>query len=158
MKASNRVFKQLKKIPTSPSLIRSSPLWLASVEETNSSSGDLEIKMIFLFSPKSPVSQTTITCRMQFIQSQDYESTYPKISSSIGDLNNHLLSSDRSASECEFIASTAPVGLALSRDMSRSKSISQVIIHSPWLVIVASVCGCKDAKNCLSTQNRVTFC
>jgi hypothetical protein len=83
-------------------------LGLASVEDSDTTSGDLEVKVIL-----------------------------SQICSSIDDLNNHLLSIDWSRSEGQFVAGATRLVLALSSNASSSKSVSDVV-DDEGLVIVAN--------------------
>jgi hypothetical protein len=82
-------------------------LGLASVEDSNTTSGDLEVKVVL-----------------------------SQICSSIDNLNNHFLSIDGARSEGQFVTGTARLILALSSDAGSSESVSDVV-DDEGLVIVA---------------------
>ena len=54
-----------------------------------------------------------------------------QVSSSVGHLHDHFLSSDGSACEGEFIACTAPTCLASTGDVDSCISVGKVVIDCP---------------------------
>jgi hypothetical protein len=100
-------------------------LGFASVKDSNTTSGDLEVKVIL-----------------------------SQICSSIDDLNNHFLSIDGARSEGQFVASTARLILALSSDDGSSKSVSDIVDDERLIIVtnegrstVASALGVLVTKN-----------
>jgi len=87
-------------------------LRLAAIEDSNSTTGNLEVKVV--------VAQIT---------------------SGVGDLDHHFLADDWTGGECDFVASAARLVLGLANDCSSSEAIGDGIVDHERNVVVANVGG-----------------
>lgn len=99
-------------ITSSPARIRSIPLRLTTVEQTNTTTRHKQIKV------------------------SNVSTIGTQITTSVGNLNNHLLTSNGRRGEGKFVTGTAPLTFRGANKSGSSKTISKVVIDSPRLVVV----------------------
>lgn len=106
-------------VACTPAVCRRSPLRLASVEDSDTAAGNLQVKVILA-----------------------------QIVSRVGDLHDHALAGDCSRGEGQLVARAAVVRLSLADDGGSSKAVGQAAVHHEGNVVVADVRGSSVAAGC----------
>jgi hypothetical protein len=121
---------------TTPAVVGSSPLAWTTVKDTNASSWNLKVEVVRLHINK-----------VKGQERQDwhilYETSqwcyYAKVSTGVGDLNDHLLTVDGARGEGELVALAAPVVFRRSLNVGGGEAVGNIVGSNEGHLCVANV-------------------
>lgn len=69
-----------------------------------------------------------------------------QVTTSVSNLNDHLLAADRSGSESELVTTAAPSGFGKSANAGGGETVREIIVNSPGLIVIAHVAAATVAS------------